>query len=72
MPLRGFYYGLFLLYRNGLIALLPVVFVRFPEIQVPFMATVLLSLGDPGWDLRQRMAMARVNNSWRITGDSCS
>lgn len=37
-----FYYGLFLLYRNGLIALLPVLLVKLPEVQVPFMRMVLL------------------------------
>jgi len=37
-----FYYGLFLLYRNGLIALLPVVFVEVPELQVPLMGALLL------------------------------
>ena len=41
----GFYYGLLLLYRNGLIALLPVLLVKLPEVQVPFMGMVLLSLG---------------------------
>ena len=43
----GFYYGLFLLYRNGLIALLPVVFVEVPELQVPLMGALLLSLDWP-------------------------
>ena len=43
----GFYYGLFLLYRNGLIALLPVVFVEVPELQVPLMGALLLILDWP-------------------------
>ncbi|CAK9066123.1 Metabotropic glutamate receptor 1 (mGluR1) [Durusdinium trenchii] len=38
-----FYYGLFLLYRNGVIALLPAVLVEVPQFQIPVTGIVLLA-----------------------------
>ncbi|CAE7427169.1 Grm4, partial [Symbiodinium microadriaticum] len=38
-----YYYGLFVLCRNGVVALLPIVTVDIPELQVPGMAFILLA-----------------------------
>ena len=39
----GYYYGLLLLYRNGLVALLPVVLLELPQLQLPLMGGALLA-----------------------------
>ncbi|CAE7316290.1 GRM1 [Symbiodinium sp. CCMP2456] len=39
----NYYFGLVLLYRNGLVALLPVILVGVPSLQVPLMGAVLLA-----------------------------
>ena len=38
----GYYYGLLLLYRNGFVALLPVVLLELPQLQLPLMGGALL------------------------------
>ncbi|CAE7368350.1 Tg, partial [Symbiodinium sp. CCMP2592] len=40
----SYYYGLVLLYRNAIIALLPTVLVGVPEVQVPLMGIMLLAV----------------------------
>ena len=40
---ESFYFGLVLLYRNGIVAVLPVVSVGIVELQVPAMGTILLA-----------------------------
>ena len=40
----SYYYGLVLLYRNAIVALLPTVLVDVPEVQVPLMGIMLLAV----------------------------
>ena len=40
---ESFYFGLVLLYRNGIVAILPVISVAIVELQVPAMGTILLA-----------------------------
>ena len=40
--LRGYYYGLLLLYRNALVATLPVALSRLPELQIPIMGGAVI------------------------------
>lgn len=51
--LRGYYYGLLLLYRNALVATLPVALSRLPELQIPIMGGAVIWKGFPcgilGW-----------------------
>ena len=51
--LRGYYYGLLLLYRNALVATLPVALSRLPELQIPIMGGSVIWKGFPrgilGW-----------------------
>lgn len=41
---ENYYYGLILLYRNALVALLPIVLVSLPALQVPLIGVVLLTV----------------------------
>lgn len=40
----AYYYGLVLLYRNALVALMPTVLVGIPEVQVPLMGMILIAV----------------------------